>query len=377
MRVTPITLIVLLLALPSSAAATPFVRGDVNADGVIDVSDALAAIGWLFFGDSRPSCLASADVNADGAVDISDPVRLLNFLFLGAPPPPGPHPDCGEDATATLGCEFFVPCGPPAAPGGFRFLRINEQGRPEFEHELTGIAFVHVPGGAFDMGAPEDECESEPAERPLHRVEVSSFLLARTEVSQRQWERATGERPSYFQGGLVPPDVDAGDLPVEQVSWHDVSAFCEATGLELPTEAQWELACRAGTRTPFTFGETISTDRANYNGSQPYCGGEPGEFREMTVPVGTFEPNGFGLHNMPGNVFEWCRDSFDAGFYSSSEASGADPVSLGDTPRKSARGGCFFHRAHWCRSAFRAGVEPTTRISHVGFRPAASLRDVH
>ncbi len=173
-----------------------------------------------------------------------------------------------------------------------------------------------------------------------------------------------GRTPSHFKGQ---------NLPVEQVKWDDCKEFCKRTGLSLPTEAQWEYACRAVTQTPFSFGETITTDQVNYNGNSPYGGGAKGKYRERTVPVDALEPNGFGLYQMHGNVWEWCVDVFDAQFYSKREALEKDPVCTSGSGARVIRGGGWREGAGACRSAYRIYVFPSYRGDLLGFRPLRAV----
>ena len=162
--------------------------------------------------------------------------------------------------------------------------------------------------GSFLMGSPEDEPEREEREGPVHQVTLSrGFWLADTACTQALWQAVMGTNPSSFTGDP--------ERPVEQVSWEDVQEFLgklEALlpgyAAALPTEVEWEYACRAGSRTPFSFGEQISPKEVNYDGNYPYAGGEKGEYRETTVAVRSLPPNAWGLYEMHGNVDEWCAD---------------------------------------------------------------------
>lgn len=179
---------------------------------------------------------------------------------------------------------------------------------------VSGLAlrFRWIPPGRFLMGSPESE-HGRFADEWQHEVEIEDgYWLLDTPVTQALYELATSSNPSYFRGP---------DLPVETVSWHDSIAFTKsASGLllpsdkaeiVLPTEAQWEYACRAGTTTPFYTGETITTEQANYDGNYPYRNTHPrGEYRERTTPVRMFPPNPWGLYDMAGNVWEWCQDEY-------------------------------------------------------------------
>jgi formylglycine-generating enzyme required for sulfatase activity len=140
----------------------------------------------------------------------------------------------------------------------------------------------------------------------------------------------------------------------------------------LPTEAQWEYACRAGSTRPFSTGDTITTDQANFNGQFPYCNGfnSEGLLRGATVPVDSFASNAFGLHNLAGNVLEWCQDAYDPAFYSTPEATQPDPMSASGSGDRVIRGGAWLSIAQHCRSAFRASNPPTLRFYLVGFRAA-------
>ncbi len=173
-----------------------------------------------------------------------------------------------------------------------------------------------------------------------------------------------GTSPSHFKGD---------DLPVESVSWNECQKFCLMTGLSLPNEAQWEYACRAGTSTPFSFGATITPEQVNYNGKYPYGDAPKGLDRPKAVAVGSLPANGFGLHDMHGNVWEWCEDVYDANFYGTPAAAGPDPVSTSGSGDRVIRGGGWYLFASYCRSAFRGGLRPGDRSEPFGFRPLRPL----
>ena len=171
----------------------------------------------------------------------------------------------------------------------------------------TVIEMVKIPAGSFLMGSPTSEESHFASESPQHEVTLETFWMSQSPITQAQWEYVMGTNPSHFKGE---------GLPVECVSWHDAMEFCrrlsQQTGhtYTLPSEAQWEYACRAGTTTPFSFGDTITTDQANYDGNYTYGNGPKGEYRQQTTPVGMFPPNDWGLHDMHGNVWEWCLDQW-------------------------------------------------------------------
>ncbi|MFC1890102.1 formylglycine-generating enzyme family protein, partial [Thermodesulfobacteriota bacterium] len=254
------------------------------------------------------------------------------------------------------------------------------------------IEMVRIPAGTFSMGSPIGESDRDIDEGPVHQVTITKdFLLGTSEVTQVQWKAVIGSNPSHFN--------TYGNLhPVEEVSWLDAVKFCNklseheglapafriysenvtwirgVNGYRLPTESEWEYACRAGTTTPFSFGGAISTDQANYDGNYPYGGEKRGEYRHTTTPARTFPANAWGLYDMHGNVWEWCWDWLDEGYYSKS--SSTDPT--GSEWRGSSRvrrGGGFSEKAHLLRSANRAGGNPSDHYMILGFRVARSLEE--
>ncbi len=200
-------------------------------------------------------------------------------------------------------------------------------------------------------------------EQPRHKVSLSPFLVAKYEVSQSAWKKVMGSNPSHFQGE---------NLPVEQVSWEDCQEFCRKTGLSLPSEAQWEYACRAGTNTDFAFGDSLTTNQANFLPAKRF---RPGGGGGNTVPVDSFGPNAFGLYNMHGNVAEWCQDTDDPEFYKSPEASHKDPLSTSSAEYRMSRGGHRRAMFRACRSSSRTLRMPSSyRGDTCGFRPCRRLR---
>ena len=227
------------------------------------------------------------------------------------------------------------------------------------------MELVLIPAGEFMMGSPASEAQRYADEGPQRTVRISRpFYLARTEVTQAQWQAVMGNNPSHFKGD--------GRLPVEQVSWNDAQEFCRKLSakagvtVRLPTEAEWEYACRAGTATPFHFGSTITTDQANYDGNYPYGGGPKGVYRQKTVAVGSFPANAWGLHDMHGNVWEWCQDLYGA--YAAGSVT--DPTGAGSGTERVLRGGSWSSGATYCRCAYRSGSRPAYRFDDIGFRVA-------
>jgi formylglycine-generating enzyme required for sulfatase activity len=222
-----------------------------------------------------------------------------------------------------------------------------------------------IPAGEFLMGSPSTENRRAEDEGPQHRVRISQpFHMGKSPVTQRQWRAVMGVNPAYSQ--------EDRDLPVERVSWEDCQEFCRRlsvhTGkpVRLPTEAQWEYACRAGTAGPFAFGSTLSSVQANFDGRQPYGGAALGTVRLRTTTTSTasFQPNAWGLHDMHGNVSEWCQDRY--GEYSSQDQ--VDPEGPASGGTRVLRGGGFDSAAAHCRSAFRNCFRQVCQFNTVGLR---------
>jgi formylglycine-generating enzyme required for sulfatase activity len=219
--------------------------------------------------------------------------------------------------------------------------------------------------GSFWMGSPADEPERFDGEGPRHAVTLTrGFWLADTACTQALWQAVTGGDPSRFPGDP--------QLPVVEVSWNELQGFLRLLGrllpgcfADLPSEAEWEYACRAGTQTPFSFGPTISPAQVNYDGNFPYAGGAEGEYRQTTVPVCSLPPNPWGLFEMHGNVWEWCAD----GPRDYTEDAQIDPRGpLDDTTGRAVRGGSWIVIAGWARSASRGADHPVESDDNLGFR---------
>ncbi|WP_076792423.1 formylglycine-generating enzyme family protein [Chlorobium sp. KB01] len=257
---------------------------------------------------------------------------------------------------------------------------------------VSGIAvpenFVLLPGGEFTMGSPLGEANRQTNETQ-HQVRLSDFYMSRYPVTFaefRKFVKATGyltdaEKANdqkhwrhAVSGTLRPKSED--NHPVVFVSWNDAVAYCnwisQHTGrkFRLPTEAEREYACRAGTTTPFNTGQNLTTERANYNGQNPSGSKPKGAYRENTVAVNSFAPNAWGLYNMHGNVWEWCSDWFDPAFYEQCKAAGTvtNPDGPEDGSRRVLRGASWFDFEEHCRSAYRIGGAALARNPNVGFR---------
>ncbi len=226
----------------------------------------------------------------------------------------------------------------------------------------------YVPGGEFLMGSPADEADRLKDEQQVKVTLRSHFWMAETEVTQALWESEMGSNPSSFKGA---------DLPVELVSWEDVQDFIKklntkgglAAGWKwsLPTEAQWERACRGGTATAFSFGNSLDSTQANFDGNFPYGNGKKGPFLKKTAAVRSYEKNGYGLYDLHGNVSEWCFDAWDG---DSKLPGGVDPLGVSG-PYRVYRGGSWAFLGWDCLSANRFRTTLVDRFNTLGFRLAA------
>jgi uncharacterized protein (TIGR03067 family) len=233
---------------------------------------------------------------------------------------------------------------------------------PKLFASSVGLKFIWLAPGSFAMGSNEKEEGRNKAEIQ-HKVTLTKgFFMGLTTVTQEQWQAVMGSNPSYFKGDK--------NLPVENVSWMDCQEFCKKLSdkdkkpYRLPTEAEWEYACRAGTSTPFHTGETIAPEQANYNGEEVYGKGKKGVPRGQTTPVGSFPPNAWGLFDMHGNVWQWCQDWY--GDYPAKDA--VDPQGPSTGQVRVVRGGARYNGPIMCRSANRHSYLPGYQASYIGFR---------
>ena len=236
------------------------------------------------------------------------------------------------------------------------------------------LDMVLIPEGNFLMGASESELDSRDLERPQHQVKVSTFFMGRYRVTQEQW-LALATLPQVDRELKPDPSAFKGDQrPVERVNWYEAKEFCArlskhtAREYRLPSEAEWEYACRAGMTTPFHFGETISTDLANYNGKSTYGEGETGQYLGETTPVDKFGiANDFGLCDMHGNVCEWCEDHWHND-YQNAPIDGSSWTTNGNSYLRVIRGGSWLANPSFCRSATRNYGNPEDASDFIGFR---------
>ncbi len=301
----------------------------------------------------------------------TDPIRCVRLLSALA-----------LLAAGVLGCQGAESVTPVDAssqavvPSTFDGAKAGEQ------REVVGIRLGWCPAGKFMMGSPPSEPERRPGEDQVEVTLTKGFWMARYEATQGEWKRVVGKLPGELTAEL--PEGD--DYPVGNVNFAEAEAFClkltelgHKTGdlpqdweFRLPTEAQWEYACRARTTTATAFGDKLSSQQANFKG-EPYNGAEPGPSLNQAAKVGSYPANAWGLQDMHGNIYEWCRDWFHANL-----PGGVDPDlyaarataqlnRTGDATRVR-RGGCWADEGWPCRSAFRLRFEPQRRYEHIGFR---------
>ena len=282
---------------------------------------------------------------------------LLNQKTRVIPTPP---PQTSQNPFQQIFQFISPPTNPPKPPAN-----INPQS--SFQENLGNGVFLEmiaIPGGTFLMGSPENEAERLSYETPQHQVTVPSFFMGKYQLTQAQYQAIIGVNPSSFKGN---------NRPVENVSWDDAVSFCQeltqktGNNYRLPSEAEWEYACRSGTKTPFYFGDNINPGLVNYDGNYPYNSAPKGKYREQTTDVGTFHPNAFGLYDMHGNVWEWCEDDWHENYINApTDGSAWNSRSSGNT--KLLRSGSWNLYARYCRSANRFRSSRDNRLSGYGFR---------
>jgi len=252
-------------------------------------------------------------------------------------------------------------------------LKIGRQERREKTVHVNGagIVVVYIPPGKYLMGSPEKESLRQSDEGPQRLVTIAGgFWMGKYEVTQGQWKAVMGQNEAWFE--------QKDDYPIEWISWDQAKDFVdnlnEKTGLRfrLPTEAEWEYACRAGTDTPFCFGESIGSDQANFNGGFPYGDAQKDIYREATCPVGSFQPNAWGLYDMHGNVWEWCEDVYKEDIYDHPELLTANdignPLYSGEDSHRVFRGGGWLGSGNVLRSACRCHELAHYSLIYIGFR---------
>ncbi len=291
----------------------------------------------------------------------------------------------------------------------------------------TGMKLTLIPAGTFLMGSSDADVaaalradstlkeEYLKREQPQHTVRISQpFYMGVTEVTQGEYEQVMGTNPSHFsKSGSGSSDVNGQDtsrFPVDRVRWHDAIEFCNklsvkdglpayytltivqkkgsrgrtwkseilsvagGNGYRLPTEAEWEYACRANTTTPFHFGSVLNGDKANVDGNHPFGTTEKGKYLERTTTVGSYPANSFGLYDMHGNVWEWCFNMYDESAYKRRSGTTVDPLTMTGSKYRVLRGGSWGGGDWFPRSAYRYGGSPDNRDLSVGFRVVAGVK---
>jgi formylglycine-generating enzyme required for sulfatase activity len=254
----------------------------------------------------------------------------------------------------------------------------------EVENSI-GMKLVRIPKGSFTMGSPADE-KDRGSDEQQHEVEITKdFWLGVHEVTQKEFKAVMGKNPSYFCADGEYKDrvkgMDTDDFPVENVSHEEAVELCRKLSARvaeknagrkyrLPTEAEWEYSCRgrAASSTPFHFGDSLSSTQANFNGNYPYGSAGKDVYLERTYKVGSYGKNRFGLHDMHGNVAEWCSDWYGADYYGTSPR--RDPQGPSEGSFRVVRGGGWYGAAGYCRSAYRSSGAPAGRFTSLGFRVA-------
>jgi formylglycine-generating enzyme required for sulfatase activity len=294
---------------------------------------------------------------------------LVSALLLSAVLPFAiwQHLSIVAEVGSVAALEVQKPVASPPSITDFTFVEKNAQGYLEYTHDSSGIRFVRLPGGSFSMGSLASEPLHDANAVPVHTVSLSPFLITKYEVTQAQYEAVmTGHE--WLE---ATPSFRAGpNLPVEQVSWlnlHEKDGFLRRTGLALPSEAQWEYACRAGTSGPYA-GTGKLDDMGWYTGNSGSRSGGHGQ----THDVGSKKPNQFGLHDLHGNLWEWCVDRYDPAFYSKPAATQPDPVATLGSDRV-VRGGSFDFPAVYCRSPYRSSSLQGDRSKFIGVRLVRTL----
>ncbi|MGA1840150.1 MAG: SUMF1/EgtB/PvdO family nonheme iron enzyme, partial [bacterium] len=267
----------------------------------------------------------------------------------------------------------------------------------QFYQEMS--EFIFIKGGIFMMGSPESEVGRKEGET-LHQVKLGNFYMAKHQVTIAKFETFISESKcrtdadkdggSYIWNGkewIKKSGINwkcdtKGKLqknkehPVIHVSWNDATEYCRWLSdrsnitFRLPTEAEWEYACRAGTKTPFNTGDNLTTDQANYDGNFPYKSNPKGKYIGRTTPVGSYRPNSWGLYDMHGNIWEWCMDWHSQEYYDECKKKGIveNPEGPETGSHRVLRGGSWLADAPDCRSALRGSTDPVNRRGSIGFR---------
>jgi formylglycine-generating enzyme required for sulfatase activity len=369
-----------LLLLPKVATEQDILALENKAQGAELADDLdLAELLWR-------RCVAATGGEDEKSLDGFARVRSKKANRRSMPPLPAPSPTAVIPPTS----RSTPPPPPEPLPApkqptfSFDIITVDATGRetdrrpgtaPYFSEDLgNGIILdmVQTPGGRFMMGAAKGEEGASDDEFPQHEVRVEAFAIGKFAVTQAQWKAIANLSKVKIDLNPDPANFKGANRPIEQVSWNEAIEFCDRLSRKtqktyrLPSEAQWEYACRAGTTTPFHFGETITPKLANYNGNYLYAKAAKGEYRETTIDVGSFPPNAFGLYDMHGNVWEWCMDTWHSSYDRAPNDGSAWIDKSAET--RLIRGGSWLNYPHNCRSAVRNHLDPAHRVNGLGFR---------
>lgn len=369
-------------ASPPAAPATPTIT-ITRSYGSLVVSAATA--GALYLDGVKVADLpAGAEARLD---NVEAGERLVELRYAsGDKEAKSVGVEKGQSASVAFAWKKGAGAAPKPAPAG--------------KAAAASGGFIRVPAGSFLMGSPSAEVDRQGTEGPQHEVAISSFEIGRYEVTQDEWAEIMGTNPASFKGN--------GLLPVEKVSWFDVLAYCnkrsikekltpcysisgstdpsrwtlaaasavmspaavscdfQANGYRLPTEAEWEYACRAGTQTATAFGDTMTSSQANFDGATQYNVAASGSKIGKTSAVGSYAPNAWGIYDMHGNVWEWCWDRYEKDYYAKSPSK--DPQGPAAGTNRVLRGGSWINYGRFMRSACRSSASPTSRDALFGFR---------
>lgn len=304
---------------------------------------------------------------------------LLSTLFLSAACSRGPASPPVTNAVPTP-ASIASPT-PNISPTQTQPVNSDRKEPGSYTNPI-GMAFVEIGPGAFDMGAPDGENGRSASDGPVHRVEIGySFLMGKFEVTQDQYQKVMGINPSKIDDCLGDEPCSVGaNIPVENVSWNDAKKFVEKLSAKdpkyqyrLPSESEWEFGCRAGSTTIFSYGDSLGSDQANFDGRSPYGSAAAGVYKKKAVPVGSYQPNKFGLYDMHGNVSEWVEDYFHDD-YSSTPTDGKAMETKGRLGGRVSRGGGYLMSGRHQRCASRKGDSAEFSPVSGGFRVVAVAR---
>jgi len=333
-------------------AAAQCAAADINNNGVVDGTDLTELLSaW---GTNN----ADADINGDGVVEGADlTVVLVSWGPCIVVPPWATLVEAAPDQAVVTNANLRA-----AITATGLAWRVKDT--------ATQIEFVLIPPGTFNMGCSASQqygCASQ--ENPVHQVTLTNaFYLGRYEVTQAQWQARMGSNPSNFQSASTQvPLAQVPQRPVEGVSWNTVQGFLSQTGMRLPTEAEWEYAYRAGTTTAF-HGYTGQLGGTNVDSQVGNIGWIGSNSNNQTRPVGGKLGNGFGLHDMAGNVGEWLNDWYGSSYYSTSPS--VDPPGAASGQNRVVRGGLYFTDSRFSRASNRDNYAPNYSGSFIGFRVA-------